>query len=186
MRPPLGSRWRAAVALASALAGALLAGGCASVPAASWQSIEVGLDPAFGLAGARLECQASNALGSWAFQAPGRVRVPTSGSPLQIRCLVPPGAAAVKAELGSQPSPEAARAASTGGKVGGALGLAAATATAPVAGPALGAVLVVGAVLRGRDIGAMVHFLATGGGTAYPARVVLAPTPDAPTGPSRP
>ncbi len=163
------TRFACALLIATA---ALAVGGCATVPVSSDQKIEVTVQGAPSNWPSYLSCKASNSLGAWSFQAPGPVLVRRSPSPLHIQCEVPEGAAVVT-DVSAGRSEEVRKGESTGAKVGGVVGVAAAAVTAPVVGPALAAVVVVGAVLRGREVGGVVQHVRTGGAVEYPSKVEL-------------
>lgn len=169
-------RPRAARGLRHALALVLLAG-CATPSTTPMQTIEVQLDLSAVAWTGPLRCEASNAQGRWPFEAPGKVEVRVDSSPLHLACQAPEGSAAVAdapAMAASEARRQAAReGASTGAKVGGAVGVAAAAVTAPVVGPALAAVLVVGGVLRGREVGGAVGAIGSAAAPAYPSRITI-------------
>ena len=158
------------------LALAFLAG-CATPAVPPTQSIEVQLDLSAVQWNGPLHCEASKALGRWRFDAPGTVAVRVDQSPLHLVCDAPEGVTAV-ADAPALSADEARRQAarkgeSAGARVGGAAGVAAAAVTAPVVGPALAAVVVIGGVLRGRQIGGMVGAIGSAGAPAYPSRITI-------------
>ena len=156
---------------------------------APMQTVEVRVeadDPAWS---GPLDCQASNSFGSWPFAAPGTVAVAASNSPLQVLCKLPAGAAsesgAAAGRAVTAPQDAVRQGTRTGATVGAIAGVAVGAAAAPIMGPAFAAVLAVGTVLKGAQIGGMVSAV-TAGDTlavaAYPSPIVVrirrAPSPD--------
>jgi len=141
------------------------------------QAVEVQVeadDPAWS---GPLDCHASNSFGSWPFAAPGTVSVAASTSPLRITCKLPAGAASESgATAGSAvtASLDAARSGTrTGATVGAIAGVALGAAAAPVMGPAFAALLALGSVLKGAEIGGIVGAVSAGDVVAYPSPIVV-------------
>ncbi|HTT11936.1 MAG TPA: hypothetical protein VMG60_13670 [Burkholderiaceae bacterium] len=132
------------------------------------QTIEIRVvadDPAWA---GRLECEAANAAGKWAFSAPGSVAVVPDCSALQITCSSPAGVTSPStSHRGTHEG------ASTGAKVGAGAGVAAAAATASVISPTMAVLLVVGSAGQGATIGGFVGALSSGDQAQYPSPIVL-------------
>jgi hypothetical protein len=141
------------------------------------QAVEVRVETDHPAWGAALDCRASNSFGSWPFAAPGTVHVAVSTSPLQIMCKLPAGAeGASGATAGSAsvaPQDGVPKGAGTGAMAGAGAGVALGVAAAPVMGPAFAALLAVGSVLKGAEIGGILGTLSAGDLAAYPSPVVL-------------
>jgi hypothetical protein len=141
------------------------------------QAVEVRVeadDPAWS---GPLDCRVSNSFGSWPFAAPGTVSVAASTSPLRITCRLPAGAASesgATVESAVTASQGAARSGTrTGATVGAIAGVALGAAAAPVMGPAFAALLALGSVLKGAEIGGIVGAVSAGDVVAYPSPIVV-------------
>jgi hypothetical protein len=166
--------------------------GCAGVPPAQTQRIDVLVERDGPDRGARLDCEASNAAGAWRFFAPGPVEVAVSSSPLRIACAAVGGAAPEPSLTASKGAVAAEGGARRGGGIGAAIGVGAAVAVgvaaAPVAGPALALLLAVGGAVKGFELGQLVGAVSAQGPSGYPSPIVLrigsqtVPAPSAPAG----
>lgn len=166
--------------------------GCAGVPTARTQRIDVLVERDGPERGARLDCKASNAASAWRFVAPGPVEVAVSSSPLRIACEATEGAAPEPSLTASESAAAAEAGARRGGGIGAAIGVGAAVAVgvaaAPVAGPALALLLAAGGAVKGFELGQLAGAVSAQGPSGYPTPIVLrigsqpAPAPGAPAG----
>ncbi len=175
--------------------------GCASMPIAPGQRIEVIVEADDPKWAGPLDCEASNAAGAWRFVAPGAVEVLPSASPLRIACDVGAGAslepsttaskAATAAEAGTR------KGAGVGTAIGAGAGIALAIAAAPLMGPAFALLLAAGGAAKGYQLGGLAGAMSTLGPSGYPSPIVLRirsepvppapaanPVPPAPCGPA--
>ena len=141
------------------------------------QAVEVQVeadDPAWS---GPLDCKATNSFGSWPFAAPGTVSVAASTSPLRIVCNLPAGAASESAPTAGRavtaPQDAVRQGTRMGATAGAIAGVALGAAAAPVMGPAFAAVLAVGTVLKGAQIGGIVGAVGAGDVVAYPSPIVV-------------
>jgi len=157
------------------LIAALAVAGCAHTPPQE-QTIEVQVEAESLAWAGPLACQASNAAGTWSFNAPGAVAVVPSASPLQVTCQVPAGAVAEPSvtSAGKTSARERSReGAATGAKVGAGAGIALGAAAVPVMGGAFAVLIAAGAAMKGGEIGGLVGALRSGEQHRYPSPVVL-------------
>ena len=160
---------------AARLAGTFVLAGCAH-QAALTQTVEVRVEADSQKWAGPLSCRATNAVGSWAFSAPGTVTLLPSASSLHIACQAPDGASAepsVTPPDASSTGERSNQGAATGAKVGAGAGVALGVAAAPVMGGAFAMLIAVGAAMKGGEIGGIVGALSRGGKIRYPSPVVI-------------
>lgn len=164
--------WIAAVVAA----GVLALGACAHQPLQT-QTLDVRVESEGAEPIGPLACQARNGAGAWAFTAPGTLTVVPTAEPLHIRCQAPQGMSVVPPSVTSLPSPSARERAhedaATGAKVGAGAGVVLGAAAAPVMGGAFAVALVLGAALKGGEIGGLVGALRDTQRPRYPSPLVL-------------
>lgn len=158
------------------MAGVLALGACAHQPLQT-QTLDVRVESEGAEPIGPLACQARNGAGAWPFTAPGTVTVVPTVEPLHISCQAPEGMSVVPPNVTSSTSPSARERAREdaviGAKVGAGAGVALGVAAAPVMGGAFAVALVLGAALKGGEIGGLVGVLRDPQRPRYPSPLVL-------------
>ena len=141
------------------------------------QAVEVRVEAHDPNWGGALDCQASNALGSWLFVAPGTIDVAVSTSPLEIVCTLSADAVGASGAMtiGASVAPQdwLGKGMGAGATVGAVAGVALAVGAVPLMGPTFAALLIERSTLSGAQIGGMLGGVSAGDLPAYPTPIVV-------------